>query len=121
MVPRAAGGGTLREVRDTRDAYEAYRRGHELLAVGDFRQASVALERAKLLEPEKGSIREALGRAYLSSRAYARAASEFAKAVELAPTDGYAHYGLARSLERLGDRRQAARHYKLAKFFGSPA
>ena len=106
---------------DTRDAYEAYSRGQELLAAHEYRQATVALERAKALEPEKGSIREALGRAYLSSRAYRNAASEFAKAVELAPTDGYAHYGLARALDRLGERRMAARHYKLARVFGSPA
>jgi Flp pilus assembly protein TadD len=106
---------------DATDAYQSYRRGHELLASRDFHQATVAFERAKLLEPDKASIREALGRAYLSSRAYRKAAREFAKAVELAPTDGYAHYGLARSLDRLGERRMAARHYKLARVFGAPA
>jgi Flp pilus assembly protein TadD len=105
---------------DQRSAYECYQRGHELLASRDFNQATVALERAKRLEPDKGSIREALGRAYISCRRYDDAAVEFAAAVELAPTDGYAHYGLARALERLGDRRRAARHYKLARVFGSP-
>lgn len=103
---------------DEDDAYEAFRRGSELLAMREFRQAAIPLERAKRLEPDKGSIREALGRAYLSSRAYRRAADEFAAAVSLAPTDRYAHFGLARSLERLGDERLAARHYKLARLFG---
>lgn len=104
---------------DTRnEAYEAYQQGTWLLDTREFRQAAVALERAKALEPGKSSIREALGRAYLSSRAYTRAAAEFAAAVDLAPTDGYAHYGLARSLERLGDP-SAARHYRLAKWFRS--
>lgn len=101
------------------EAYDAFRRGSELLDQQEFRQATIPLERARSLEPDKGSIREALGRAYLSCRRYRHAAQEFAAAVELAPTDGYAHYGLARSLDRLGDRRTAARHYKLAKFFGT--
>jgi tetratricopeptide (TPR) repeat protein len=101
------------------EAYEYYRRGHELLESRDFRAASIALERAKRLEPNKGSIREALGRAYLSARSYRRAAEEFAAAVELAPTDHYAHFGLGRSLERLGDHTAARRHYMLARCFGS--
>ena len=107
-----------KEMDSSAEAYEAFRHGEWLLSAREFRQAAVALERAKALEPDKGSIREALGRAYLSSRAYHRAAEEFAAAVELAPTDGYAHYGLARSLERLGDP-LAARHYRLARFFGT--
>lgn len=98
------------------EAYEAYTHGTWLLDSREFRQAAVALERAKALEPAKGSIREALGRAYLSARAYRRAAEEFAAAVDLSPTDGYAHYGLARSLDRLGDP-SAARHYRLAEWF----
>ena len=104
---------------ETYEAYEAFCRGTELLEAQEFRQAAIALERAKALEPDKGSIREALGRAYLSSRSYQRAAEEFGVAVELAPTDHYAHFGLARALDRLGDARGAARHYKLARCLGS--
>jgi tetratricopeptide (TPR) repeat protein len=100
------------------DAYEAFRNGSWLLEAREYPQAVIALERAKALEPDKGSIREALGRAYLASRAYRRAADEFLVAVELAPTDGYAHYGLARSLSRLGDP-LARRHYRLARCFGT--
>lgn len=100
------------------DAYEAFRNGSWLLEAREFPQAVIALERAKALEPDKGSIREALGRAYLASRAYRRAAEEFQVAVELSPTDGYAHYGLARSLSRLGDP-LARRHYRLARCFGT--
>lgn len=101
------------------EAYEAFQNGTELLAISEFRQAAIALERAKKLEPDKGSIREALGRAYLSSRAYSRAAEEFRAAVELHPADHYAHFGLARALDRLGDTAGAARHYKLARHLGS--
>ncbi len=101
------------------EAYEYYQRGHELLESRDFAAATVALERAKRLEPDKASIREALGRAYLSARRYRNAAGEFSVAVELAPTDHYAHFGLGRCLERLGDRDGADRHYTLARCFGS--
>ncbi len=101
------------------EAYEYYQRGQELLETRNFQAASIALERAKRLEPDKASIREALGRAYLSARAYRQAAEEFAAAVDLAPTDHYAHFGLGRALDRLGDTAAAKRHYKLASCFGS--
>lgn len=103
----------------TYDAYECYTRGQALLGSRDFHQAVVALERARRLEPEKASIREALGRAYLSCREYGRARDEFQVAVDLHPTDGYAHYGLARCFDRLGERALAARHYRLARLFGT--
>ena len=100
------------------DAYEAFCNGQWLLEAREYRQAVIALERAKKLEPDKASIREALGRAYLASRSYRRAADEFGAAVDMNPTDGYAHYGLARSLSRLGDP-LARRHFKLAKVLGT--
>jgi Flp pilus assembly protein TadD len=102
------------------EAYECFRRGTALLESRDFMQAAVALERAKRLEPDKASIREALARAYLSVRAYRRAADEFQATVDLSPTNHYPHYSLGRSLERLGDGPGAARHYRLARCLGSP-
>ena len=72
------------------------------------------LEKAKRLEPDKTSIREALGRAYFRSGRYRDAASEFAAVVERDPANDYAHFCLGRSLEKLGDRRAAARHMSLA-------
>jgi len=99
------------------EAYDAFRRGHALLASHDFHGAVVALERARSLEPDKGSVREALGRAYLSCRRYRKARDEFQAAVDLHPTDGYAHYGLARCFDRLGERVLANRHYTLAAYF----
>jgi Flp pilus assembly protein TadD len=102
------------------EAYDCFIRGRKLLDARDFNAATVALERAKRLEPDKGSIREALGRAYLSCRAYRRAAEEFEAAVELAPTDHYAHFGLARACDRMGETARARRHYTLARHLGSP-
>lgn len=100
-------------------AYEWFQRGMELMRSRDFHPAAVALQKARVLEPDKGSIREALGRAYLSTRQFARAAEEFGVAIGIQPTDHYAHYCLARSLQGLGDTKAAARHYELARSLGS--
>jgi Flp pilus assembly protein TadD len=78
-------------------------------------QASVSLEKAKSREPEKASIREALGIAYFRMQRFREAESEFRAMLELSPADDYAHYGLARSLEKLGEKDKARGHYKLAK------
>ena len=72
------------------------------------------LDRAKLIEPEKASIREALGRALFLSGHMARARREFAKAVQLNPADDYAHFALALACERTGQRERARAHIKLA-------
>ena len=94
--------------------YELVHRAMEFLRRGHPHQAAMLLGRAKLMEPEKGSIREALGRAhYLSGRA-ARARREFAKAVQIDPVNDYAHFGLALSCERTGQRTRAIAHLKLA-------
>ena len=47
------------------EVYDLFRRGTELLEAGDFMQATVPLRKAAEIEPEKTSIREALGRALL--------------------------------------------------------
>jgi Flp pilus assembly protein TadD len=78
-------------------------------------QATVPLEKAKRLEPEKASIREALGIAYFRLHRWEDAEQEFRTIVEeLAPTDHYAHYALGRALEHLGKTSEANGHYKLA-------
>ena len=99
-------------VRET--AYDLYQRGSGLLQSGHPHQAAMLLSRAKLLEPEKASIREALGRAWYLSGRHRRARREFAKAVQLNPSDDYAHYALALACERTGEPRRALAHAKLA-------
>lgn len=101
------------------DAYHYYSRGMELLDSGDYRESAMALEQAKRLEPDKGSIREALARAYLSARSYGAAERESRALVEGAPTNHYGHFLLGRALERLGRRTDARRHYRLARCLGS--
>src|SRR5437763_2848219 len=95
-------------------AYELLQRAGEFLRTGHPHQAAMLLSRAKLIEPDKGSIREALARALYASGRMAGARREFAKAVALDPVNDYAHFGLALACERTGQRTRAVAHLKLA-------
>ena len=96
-------------------AYDLYQQGRSHLREGMPAQATVALEKAKRLEPEKASIREALGIAYFRLARWQEAEAEFRTIVEeLEPTDDYAHYALGRALEQQGRQAEANGHYKLA-------
>jgi Flp pilus assembly protein TadD len=94
--------------------YELYKRGSELLENGDFAAAAIPLERARKLEPDKTSIREALGRAYYRSGRFGPAAEEFEAVVERAPVNDFAHFCLGRALEKTGRRERARHHAVLA-------
>jgi Flp pilus assembly protein TadD len=96
------------------ETFDLFQQGREHLAQGRAAQATVPLEKAKAREPEKASIREALGIAYFRIKRYAEAEAEFRKMLELAPVDDYAHYALGRCLEKLGRQTEANGHYKLA-------
>jgi Flp pilus assembly protein TadD len=97
------------------DAYDLFQEGRRRLRSGLTAQATVPLERAKRLEPEQASIREALGIAYFRLARWREAEEEFRTIVEdLSPTDHYAHYALGRALEHLGRTSEANGHYKLA-------
>ena len=95
-------------------AYDLYVRGVGMLRDGHAHQAAMILSRAKLLEPHKASIREALGRALFMIGSAERARLEFAKTVALDPSDDYAHFALALACERTGQRDRARGHVKLA-------
>jgi len=95
-------------------AYDLLMRAREFIEGGHPHQAALLLDRAKLLEPEKGSIRETLGRALYLAGHNARARREFAKAVQIDPVNDYAHFGLALSCEKTGQRTRAIAHLKLA-------
>jgi Flp pilus assembly protein TadD len=96
------------------DVYDLFQRGTILLESGNFDQATVPLRKAAALEPEKTSIREALGRAYFRSRHYEDAAVEFAAVVERAPTNDYALFCLGRSLMECGRPDEARKPLALA-------
>jgi Flp pilus assembly protein TadD len=99
---------------DRPDVYDLFRRGSELLESGDYSAAAISLEKASRFEPDKTSIREALGRAYFRAGRYAKASEEFRAVVERAPVNDFAHFCLGRSLEKAGRQDEARRHLALA-------
>jgi Flp pilus assembly protein TadD len=94
--------------------YSLFQLGRQHLRKGMAAQATVALEKAKRREPEKASIREALGIAYFRIRRWQEAEAEFRKVLDLSPVNDYAHYALGRCLEKQGRDAEANGHYKLA-------
>ena len=95
-------------------AYGLLQRGHVLMRDHHDAQAAVVLERARQLEPGKGSILEALGRACFDSRQYASAVEAFEALLEIDPSAHYAHFGLGLSLMRLGRDGEGRIHLRLA-------
>lgn len=96
------------------EAYRRFQEGSRLLETGNSHAAIVALERARDLEPDKGSVREALARAYFASGRISLAQAEFEQVVELDPVNDYAHFGIGMCLLRSGDRDGARGHLKIA-------
>ena len=94
--------------------YDLYTRGSDLLASGDYQAAAVPLTRARDLEPDKTSIREALGRALFHSQRYEEAAAEFGAIADRAPTNDYALFCLGRAMQLLGRHREACKPLALA-------
>lgn len=103
------------------ETYDLFQQGRDHLRGGRPSQALVALEKAKRREPEKASIREALGIAYFRVSRWAEAEAEFRKLVELSPVDPFAHRALARTLDRLGRSEDALQHHALARILDSAA
>jgi Flp pilus assembly protein TadD len=96
------------------DVYDLFQRGTALLESGHNHQAAVPLARARDLEPDKTSIREALGRALFGAQRYEQAAAEFQAVVDRAPTNDFALFCLGRSLQLLGRHAEARRPLALA-------
>ena len=96
------------------DVYDLFKRGTALLEACDFNSATVPLSKAAAIEPEKTSIREALGRAYFRSRQFEEARVEFEAVVEHAPTNDYALFCLGRALMMLGRDAEARKPLTLA-------
>jgi tetratricopeptide (TPR) repeat protein len=119
MAPRAGDGpgsstGPEGPFEGSGEAYARFQEGSRLLDSGNTHAAVVALERARDLEPDKGSIREALARAYFRSQRIEAARAEFERVLELDPVNDYAHFGLGLCLLRSGDLDGARGHLKMA-------
>ena len=94
--------------------YSLLQRGHELMRSRHHAQAAVVLERAARAEPGKGSILEALGRAFYNSGQHGRSRETFEALLEIDPSAHYAHFALGQSLKQLGRRAEARTHLRLA-------
>lgn len=94
--------------------YALFKKGTELLEAGYPAQAAILLERVKVHYPRKGSVREALGRAYFNCRRFLKAKEEFEASIDIDPTNHYAHYGLGLSSFKLGEKNVAVKHLKIA-------
>lgn len=105
---------STREIYEAEDLYGLYQQGMALLESGNYQPATVPLSKAARIAPEKGSIREALGRAYFHSRRYPEAAAEFEAIVEDHPVDDYAQFCLGRALTLCGQRERARHHLAMA-------
>ena len=77
-------------------------------------QAAIVLARAARAEPGKGSILEALGRAYYNSGQHDLSRETFEALLEVDPSAHYAHYALGQSLKQLGRVKEARTHLRLA-------
>jgi len=95
-------------------AYALLQRGHELMRSRHHAQAAIVLERAARVEPGKGSILEALGRAFYNSGQHERSRQTFEALLEIDPSADYAHYALGQSLKQLRRRGEARTHLRLA-------
>jgi tetratricopeptide (TPR) repeat protein len=110
--PSNAGGPD--EAGDREGAYELLQRGTALMRRRHFAQAAVVLSRAARLEPGKGSILEALGRAEFNAGDHGLARETFERLLEVDPSSPYGHYALGLSLKRLRQLAPARTHLRLA-------
>lgn len=99
---------------DHESAYSLLQRGTELMRMRHHAQAAIVLQRAARLEPGKGSILEALGRAYYNSGQHDLSRETFELLLEVDPSAHYAHYALGQSFKQLGRTREARTHLRLA-------
>jgi Flp pilus assembly protein TadD len=100
--------------RDRESAYELLQRGRALMQRRHNAQAAVVLERAARLEPGRGSILEALGRANFNAGDHERALEVFEALLEKDPSSHFGHYALAQSLRKVGRVPEAVTHLRLA-------
>jgi len=98
------------------DAYSLFTKAKKLMDRNDFLNASLFLERAKVFEPGKGSIREALGICYYNMGFYGSSRKHFDKAIEIDAANDFAHYGMGLCLIKERKISRALGYLKIASF-----
>ncbi len=104
----------LGSAQEPESAYDLLQRGRDLMRGRHHAQAVIVLDRAARLEPGRGSILEALGRACFMSGQHERARETFEALLAVDPSSHYGHFALAQSLRKLGRDREAVTHLRLA-------
>jgi tetratricopeptide (TPR) repeat protein len=104
----------LAALAERETAYGLLQRGQSLMRRRHHAQAAILLERASRLEPHRGSIVEAGGRADDNSGQPARAADAFRELLAIDPSAAYGHYGLGQALKLTGRLQEARAHLRLA-------
>ena len=97
-------------------AYSLFIKAKEHMDKNDFLSASLLLEKALEYEPEKGSIREALGICYYNMGFYSSSKGHFDKAIEIDAVNDFAHYGMGLCLIKERKINRALGYLKIASF-----
>ena|SRR4030042_1199327 len=96
------------------NAYYFFKKGKILSKKGRLLEAIMLLEKAKDLEPGKGSIREVLASSYYNCGFYDSAKENFLVALKIDASNDFAHYGLGLCLIREKNLNEALGHLKIA-------
>ncbi|RBM07285.1 tetratricopeptide repeat protein [Streptomyces sp. PT12] len=92
----------------------AYRAAEQLLNARDPRGALKLLDPLITAHPENTSARLLRARAFFLAAQLRSAELEFQLVLEREPDNSFAHFALARTLERAGRKGEALRHFRLA-------
>ncbi|SOD62352.1 Tetratricopeptide repeat-containing protein [Streptomyces zhaozhouensis] len=92
----------------------SYRAAERLLDAGDPRGAVKLLDGVVEAHPENTAARLLRARAFFLGAQLRRAEHEFSVVLEREPDNAYAHFALARTLQRAARGDEALRHFRLA-------
>jgi len=99
---------------NSKNAYELFSMGKKLASANEHLRAAMLLEKASMLEPEKGSIHEALATSYFNCGFYQAAKKHFIRALDINAANDFAHYGLGLCLAKEGRFEPALGSLKIA-------
>ncbi|MFE7119853.1 tetratricopeptide repeat protein [Streptomyces sp. NPDC057654] len=91
-----------------------YRAAEQLLAARDPRGAVKLLDSVITAHPENTAARLLRARAFFDAAQLRPAELEFQLVLEREPDNAFAHFALARTLQRGGRKAEAIRHFRLA-------
>jgi predicted Zn-dependent protease len=100
----------------TGDLYDAFRQGELFLRAGQPAEAARLLEPVVEAEPGSVAALELYARALSGSAQLKKAEAAFRLLVERRPDDGWAHFALARTIERQGG--DGSEHRRIAAALG---